>query len=91
MRQYSHINSINLITLTGLAFLSTPILIGSAVHADNTDVVDEINITVPSSCSMTGTGMNSHNDDIANGIYTADIGTTTIHAFCNDANVFNPP
>ena len=82
MKQNSYIN---LIALTGLAFLSTPILVSSfAYAADNTDVVDEINITIPSSCSMTGTGMNSHNDDIANGIYKENIGTTTLKAFCND-------
>ncbi|MBR2741287.1 hypothetical protein IKD98_00810 [Candidatus Saccharibacteria bacterium] len=55
---------------------------------DNTSVVDEINITVPESCSISGTGMDSHNANIANGIYTADIGTTTLHAFCNDSEGF---
>ena len=28
--------------------------------------------------------MTSHNADIQNGTYTANIGTTTLHAFCND-------
>ena len=76
-----------LVTGVLVATLSTGIgatTLSSAVHADNTDVVDEINITIPSSCSMTGTGMNSHKDDIANGIYKENIGTTTLKAFCND-------
>ena len=67
--------------------LSGAVLASSYVSAE-TDVVDEINITVPVSCSISGTGMDSHNANIANGIYTADIGTTTLHAFCNDNEGF---
>ena len=67
--------------------LSGGVLASSYVSAE-TDVVDEINITVPESCSLSGTGMNSHNANIANGTYTADIGTTTLHAFCNDSEGF---
>ncbi|MBR2543847.1 hypothetical protein IKF04_00930 [Candidatus Saccharibacteria bacterium] len=55
----------------------------------NTDIVDQINITVPVSCTMSGAGMNTHNADIANGIYAPDIGTTTLHAFCNDSEGFS--
>ena len=51
-------------------------------------MVDQVNITVPVSCTMTGTGMDSHNAEIANGTYTPDIGTTTLHAFCNDNEGF---
>ena len=54
----------------------------------NTDIVDQINITVPVSCTMSGTGMNTHNAEIANGTYTPNIGTTTLHAFCNDNEGF---
>ena len=74
-----------LITIT---LLSGTILASTLVSADNDSVVDEINITVPESCSISGTGMDSHNANIANGIYTADIGTTTLHAFCNDNEGF---
>ena len=74
-----------LITTT---LLSGTILASTFVSADNDSVVDEINITVPVSCSISGTGMDSHNANIANGIYTADIGTTTMHAFCNDNEGF---
>ncbi len=59
----------------------------STVSADDS-VVDQINITVPVSCTMSGTGMNTHNAEIQNGTYTADIGTTTLTAFCNDNNGF---
>ena len=57
---------------------------------DNADAVDDVSITVPVSCSMEGTGMNSHNANIVNGTYQADIGSTTLKAFCNDdEGVFN--
>ncbi|MBR3246458.1 hypothetical protein IKF87_01070 [Candidatus Saccharibacteria bacterium] len=55
---------------------------------DNADAVDDVSITVPVSCSMEGTGMNSHNANIVNGTYQADIGSTTLKAFCNDTNGF---
>ena len=66
------------------AILSSTVI----VFADSTDVVDQINVTVPVSCTMSGTGMTSHNADISNGTYQADIGTTTLHAFCNDNSGF---
>ena len=68
--------------------LSATILSSTYVSADNDSVVDQVNITVPVSCTMTGTGMNTHNAEIANGTYTPNIGTTTLHAFCNDNEGF---
>ncbi|MBR2741221.1 hypothetical protein IKD98_00470 [Candidatus Saccharibacteria bacterium] len=56
------------------------------VSAD--DVIDEINITVPVSCSLSGVGMNTHNATINNGQSNSAIGETTIKAFCNDTNGF---
>ena len=59
-------------TLAGITLLSGAILTSVTVNADttpNTNTVDEINITVPVSCSMSGTGMNTHNKDIPNGTY----------------------
>ena len=53
-----------------------------------TDVVDSVSITVPVACSMSGIGMESHNAEIVNGTYTPDIGSTTLHAFCNDNEGF---
>ncbi|MBR2741561.1 hypothetical protein IKD98_02295 [Candidatus Saccharibacteria bacterium] len=85
MKSYATFITNILITTT---LLSGTILASTLVSADNDSVVDEINITVPVSCSISGTGMNTHNANIANGIYTADIGTTTLHAFCNDNEGF---
>ena len=51
---------------------------------DDTSIVDEVNITVPVACTMSGTGMDSHIAEIVNGTYQPNIGTTTIKAFCND-------
>ena len=64
------------------------VLASSRVFADDTSVVDELNITVPVSCTISGTGMNTHNANINNGLYVPDIGSTTLHAFCNDNNGF---
>ena len=74
-----------LITTT---LLSGTILASTLVSADNDSVVDEINITVPVSCTLSGTGQNSHNAEINNGQYNSAIGETTMKAFCNDNNGF---
>ena len=68
--------------------LSGALLMSSSVNADNDSVVDEINITVPVSCTLSGSGMTSHNASIPNGTYTDDLGTTTLKAFCNDNSGF---
>ena len=73
---------LSLTTITGI------LLFSNHSYADNDSVVDEINITVPVSCTMSGNGMTSHNATINNGLYTANIGTTTLHTFCNDAEGF---
>ena len=88
--QSNTLNPISLIPLglVSLTLLSGAILVSSTVSADDPSVVDEINITVPVSCTMSGTGMQSHNAEIANGTYTPDIGSTTLHAFCNDNEGF---
>ena len=72
------------------------------IFADGTDVVDEIGIEIPISCTMSGTGTNTHYASIPNGIYSGSytdpstntnyadgIGTTTITAFCNDNQGFS--
>ncbi len=77
------------VALLSLATITTGGLLASShVSADNPSVVDEINITVPVSCTISGTGMNSHNADINNGLYEDDIGSTILHAFCNDNEGF---
>ncbi|MDO5451818.1 MAG: FISUMP domain-containing protein [Candidatus Saccharibacteria bacterium] len=77
-----------LAALLSITAISGSILSSTTASADNDTVVDQINITVPVSCTMSGTGMTSHTAEIANGTYTPDIGTTTLHAFCNDAEGF---
>ncbi|MDO4746863.1 MAG: hypothetical protein Q4A70_00755, partial [Candidatus Saccharibacteria bacterium] len=74
--------------IVGLTILTGAFLISNKANADNTDVVDQVNITVPTSCTMSGTGMNSHTANINNNTYTPNIGTTTLHAFCNDNEGF---
>ena len=64
-------------------------MISNNVSADNDSVVDEINITVPVSCTIGGTGMDTHNATINNGQYNSAIGESTIKAFCNDSNGFS--
>ena len=79
----------SLLIMAGLVGATTSIglvLASSITRAD--DVVDEINITVPVSCSISGTGMDSHNATIANGQYNSAIGETTIKAMCNDSEGF---
>lgn len=63
------------------------LLLGSSIVSAD-DVVDEINITVPVSCNLEGTGMNSHNATLNNGQYNSAIGETTIKAYCNDNEGF---
>lgn len=73
--------------------VSTTLFVGlvlscAAVSADDDSVVDEIEIAVPTSCTMSGAGMSSHTAEINAGLYEDDIGSTTLHAFCNDADGF---
>ena len=56
-------------TLVSVVVLIGMVLASTKVVADNPSVVDQINITVPVACTISGTGMNSHNADINNGLY----------------------
>lgn len=73
--------------LLTLFVLSGVFLMSSSVSADDS-MIDEVNITVPVSCSMEGTGMNTHNASITNGTYNSTIGETTMKAYCNDNEGF---
>ena len=64
------------------------ILASSATFADDTSVIDEINIAVPIACTISGTGMNTHNANINNGQYNSAIGETELKALCNDNEGF---
>ena len=72
--------------LVGLTLATGGILASSGVKAD--DVVDQVSVAVPVSCTMSGTGMTSHTAEILNGQYSANIGTTTLHVLCNDSSGF---
>lgn len=76
-----------LLALSSLTFLSGSILSSTTALADDS-VVDDVSVTVSISCTMSGTGMNTHTATLVNGTYTPDIGTTTLHAFCNDSEGF---
>ncbi len=77
---------IAILSLFSFTILSGAVLASSTVSAD--DVVDQVNITVPVACTMNGTGINTHNAEIANGTYNSAIGETTLKAFCNDNEGF---
>ena len=74
-------------SLVALTILSGAFLMSSYSFADDS-TVDNINITVPVSCSLEGTGMTSHNANMMNGTYQNNIGTTTMKAYCNDSEGF---
>ena len=74
--------------LVGSTVLSGIILASPLVSADDDSVIDEVNIVVPTSCTMSGTGMQSHTATINNGTYASDIGTTTFDVYCNDKDGF---
>ena len=51
-------------------------------------VIDDVAITVPVACTLTGTGMDSHTATINPGVYQNNIGTTTLKVLCNDNSGF---
>ena len=63
-------------------------LVSNFVSADDS-IIDDVAISVPISCTMLGTGTNTHNAEIPNGTYRADIGTTTLKIYCNDSAGFS--
>ena len=72
--------SIFLTSFTSLSFLS---LTSNGAFADES-VTDDVSITVPIACTMSGTGMTSHTATVNPGTYARNIGTTTLKVFCND-------
>ena len=72
--------------MIAVTLVSAAVLSSVRVNAD-TDTVDEVSITVPSACTMSGniaTG-NEHTASINPNTYQNNIGKTTITTFCNDA------
>ena len=74
--------------LIGFSALSGAILSSAYSFADDA-VIDDVAIAVPVSCTMLGTGTNSHTANVPNGTYLADIGTTTLKIYCNDSSGFS--
>ncbi|MBO7131995.1 hypothetical protein J6V85_01870 [Candidatus Saccharibacteria bacterium] len=72
-----------LIALTLASFFS---LTARSVSAD--DVVDVVSIRVNVSCTMSGSGMNTHNATVNPGTFETNIGETTFRVFCNDNEGF---
>ncbi len=68
--------------------LATALLTNPATHAEESSA-DELSVTVSTSCTLYGTIDTPHTATIAPGIYTEDIGQTTIKAVCNDINGFS--
>ena len=75
--------------VVGTATFSSLFLLLNAtgVYADSS-VVDEVTITVPVSCSITGTVGTAHTAMVDVGTYEDEIGETTFNVLCNDANGF---
>ena len=81
---YLVVGALVAVTLATGAFLSA-----TRVSADETKVTRTASVTVPDACMMTGTGMNSHTAEIANGNYVSEIGSTTFKITCNDGGGFS--
>ena len=66
------INQYQLITmgLIGLTACTGLVLSSTRTFADNDSVVDQVEITVPTACTMSGAGQTSHNATINPGIYS---------------------
>ena len=73
-----------LLFLTCVSVLSLTLPSASAEES----VVTDVTLSVPVSCSMSGTGMESHNAEVVNGRTQENIGLTTIKAYCNDTSGF---
>ena len=73
-------------SMLALTLISAAVLSSTKASAE-TEAVDQINITVPSACTMSGniTTGNEHTASINPSTYQDNIGKTTITTFCNDA------
>ncbi|MBQ6414180.1 hypothetical protein IJI28_00965 [Candidatus Saccharibacteria bacterium] len=60
-----------------------------STYADNDTVTDEVNVTIPISCTLSGTGMDSHVTELQNTESNSAIGETIMKAYCNDNNGFS--
>ena len=83
------------LSLLGVTILSSLLL--SSIHVfSDTEVIDEVRLTVPIACTMSGTGT-THTAVLSPGTYSGasgneyenGIGKTTLTAICNDDNGFS--
>ena len=85
--------------LVGITTCSGLVLASFGSYADNDTAIDQVEITVPTACTMTGnivTGQ-EHTASLTPGTYSAatgseyanGIGKTTLTTFCNDNNGFS--
>ena len=94
MKKYTRCKTLMILSVISLSSLT---IFLTHTYADDTEVVDQINITVPVACTMSGTGQTSHNATLNPGTYSgasgseyeAGIGKTTITTYCNDNNGFS--
>ena len=89
-------NQIVVASLVGLTTCSSLVLASIHTYADNDTAVDEVEITVPVACTMTGTINTNHTATLTPGTYSGTstdyangIGKTTLTTFCNDNNGFS--
>lgn len=71
-----------------LAFAFGAVYLSNFAFADDT-VVDFIGATVPVSCNMTSSGMDSHSVTMHNRSYVPNIGTSTMVVTCTDSAGFS--
>lgn len=72
-----------------LAIISALILGFCSPHSSaNNSSLDNVAITIPSSCTLEGAVNSAHSASLVAGTYTTGIGTTTLKTYCNDANGF---
>ena len=68
-----------------------PVFCGTVVATSSTQatsITDEINVTIPASCSLTSVVGSAHTSTIETGVYQDDIGESTFKVFCNDSEGF---
>ena len=97
MYKSAHENFFPVFSLIMFTFLSSLVLSSTYVSAEDNEVIDTIELTVPVACTMSGTGQTSHNATLNPGTYSgasgseyeAGIGKTTLTTYCNDNNGFS--
>ena len=70
-----------LVLITTFSFVTLTLPRTLAQLGPSTDVVDEIEITVPVSCSMSSTVSSEHASEVNNGQTVSDIGTTNLKSY----------